>query len=358
MFAVYIYKKSRVSRIGCRNSRNQTAGIILQLSCNVRRHDARFRIKKRSTILFSREPRRAAPRQATLVRICARVRTRYMYENARRAGETENRKLLVFSAIRPCGSPRSTMLLSTRKRRTFEETCIRSTIFLLCASFSFSRATLPRGYSSGPFGNSRQRHAFSRAPLDSASASPPSALLDPLGPAQPSSARATAAEIIDQPGSAGPTSDARVRQRLPSYVKVSAPLLYEPLPRTSSLVYVAPPIVKSASAIVATEPKTLKKDARYVAYPKYSFNYGVIDGYTGDSKSAWEERDGDTVKGEYSVVEADGTIRTVSYTADDRNGFTAVVTRSEPPKNTNAAVEVKTVVPVAIFARDRRITKR
>lgn len=90
------------------------------------------------------------------------------------------------------------------------------------------------------------------------------------------------------------------------------------------------------------------------AYPKYSFNYGVIDGYTGDSKSAWEERDGDTVKGEYSVVEADGTIRTVSYTADDRNGFNAVVTRSEPPKNTKSAVEVKTFVPVAILARDRR----
>jgi len=90
------------------------------------------------------------------------------------------------------------------------------------------------------------------------------------------------------------------------------------------------------------------------AYPKYSFNYGVIDGYTGDSKSAWEERDGDTVKGEYSVVEADGTIRTVSYTADDRNGFNAVVTRSEPPKNTkNTAVEVKTFIPVALFARDR-----
>lgn len=90
------------------------------------------------------------------------------------------------------------------------------------------------------------------------------------------------------------------------------------------------------------------------AYPKYSFNYGVIDGYTGDSKSAWEERDGDIVKGEYSVVEEDGTIRTVSYTADDRNGFNAVVTRSEPLKNTkNTAVEVKTFVPVAIFARDR-----
>ncbi|KAG5310675.1 CU19 protein, partial [Acromyrmex insinuator] len=52
------------------------------------------------------------------------------------------------------------------------------------------------------------------------------------------------------------------------------------------------------------------------AYPKYSFNYGVIDGYTGDSKSAWEERDGDIVKGEYLVVEADGTIRIVSNLTD------------------------------------------
>lgn len=91
----------------------------------------------------------------------------------------------------------------------------------------------------------------------------------------------------------------------------------------------------------------------YQAYPKYSFNYGVIDGYTGDSKSAWEERDGDTVKGEYSVVEADGTIRTVSYTADDRNGFNAVVTRSEPPKNTNSAAEIKTFIPGTVFTNGR-----
>lgn len=91
------------------------------------------------------------------------------------------------------------------------------------------------------------------------------------------------------------------------------------------------------------------------ACPKYSFNYGVIDGYTGDSKSAWEERDGDTVKGEYSVVEADGAIRTVSYMADDRNGFNAVVTRSGPPNNSKFAAEVKTFVPVAIFpSRGRR----
>jgi len=42
--------------------------------------------------------------------------------------------------------------------------------------------------------------------------------------------------------------------------------------------------------------------------------------------------------------------------ADDRNGFNAVVTRNELPKNTkNTAVEIKTFVPVALFAsRDRR----
>lgn len=66
----------------------------------------------------------------------------------------------------------------------------------------------------------------------------------------------------------------------------------------------------------------------YQAYPKYEFNYGVGDAHTGDHKSQKEERDGDVVKGSYSVVEPDGTIRTVHYTADDHNGFNAIVTRS------------------------------
>ncbi|OXU26064.1 hypothetical protein TSAR_001451 [Trichomalopsis sarcophagae] len=61
------------------------------------------------------------------------------------------------------------------------------------------------------------------------------------------------------------------------------------------------------------------------AYPKYAYNYGVNDPHTGDVKSAYEERDGDVVKGSYSVNEPDGTIRVVEYTADDHNGFNAVV---------------------------------
>ncbi|XP_034232363.1 cuticle protein 19-like [Thrips palmi] len=69
----------------------------------------------------------------------------------------------------------------------------------------------------------------------------------------------------------------------------------------------------------------------YHAHPKYSYKYGVSDHHTGDIKSAHETRDGDVVKGQYSLVEADGTIRTVDYTADDHNGFNAVVTKSGHP---------------------------
>ena len=49
------------------------------------------------------------------------------------------------------------------------------------------------------------------------------------------------------------------------------------------------------------------------------------DPHTGDRKSQWEERDGDVVKGQYTVDEADGTTRVVSYTSDKHNGFNAVV---------------------------------
>lgn len=67
----------------------------------------------------------------------------------------------------------------------------------------------------------------------------------------------------------------------------------------------------------------------YDADPKYSFGYDIQDGYTGDLKSQHETRHGDVVKGSYSVVDPDGTKRTVDYTADPHHGFNAVV-RKEP----------------------------
>ncbi|KAJ0179782.1 hypothetical protein K1T71_004373 [Dendrolimus kikuchii] len=65
----------------------------------------------------------------------------------------------------------------------------------------------------------------------------------------------------------------------------------------------------------------------YYAYPKYAFDYSVKDPHTGDHKSQWEARDGDVVKGAYTVAEPDGTTRVVEYTADKHNGFNAVVKR-------------------------------
>lgn len=63
----------------------------------------------------------------------------------------------------------------------------------------------------------------------------------------------------------------------------------------------------------------------YHSHPKYKFEYGVKDEKTGDHKSHWEHRDGDVVKGEYTLEDADGTHRIVEYTSDKKNGFNAVV---------------------------------
>ncbi|XP_065164262.1 cuticle protein 18.6-like [Atheta coriaria] len=70
----------------------------------------------------------------------------------------------------------------------------------------------------------------------------------------------------------------------------------------------------------------------YYAHPKYSYKYGVNDFHTGDIKSQHESRDGDVVKGSYTLVEPDGSIRTVDYTADKHNGFNAIVHKTEPIK--------------------------
>ena len=67
------------------------------------------------------------------------------------------------------------------------------------------------------------------------------------------------------------------------------------------------------------------KHKEYYAYPKYKFEYGVKDPHTHDHKSQWEVRDGDHVKGAYTLEQPDGKHRIVEYTADDKNGFEAHV---------------------------------
>ncbi|KAG6465059.1 hypothetical protein O3G_MSEX014912 [Manduca sexta] len=81
--------------------------------------------------------------------------------------------------------------------------------------------------------------------------------------------------------------------------------------------------------------------------PKYAFNYGVADHFTGDIKSQHETRDGDVVKGQYSLLEPDGSVRTVDYTADSVHGFNAVVSKSGPSVHAAPAAPRPSPVPVA-----------
>jgi len=104
--------------------------------------------------------------------------------------------------------------------------------------------------------------------------------------------------------------------------------------------YAPAPVVKAVPKVAA-----VAKTVDYYSHPQYSFSYGVNDHYTGDQKSAHETRDGDVVKGQYSLVEADGSIRTVTYTADDYNGFNAVV-----EKTPGVHAVAKAVVPAVAKA--------
>ncbi|KAG7204443.1 hypothetical protein KM043_004879 [Ampulex compressa] len=83
----------------------------------------------------------------------------------------------------------------------------------------------------------------------------------------------------------------------------------------------------------------------YYSRPKYTFNYGVHDPHTGDVKTQHEVRDGDVVHGSYSVNEPDGSVRIVEYTADDQNGFNAVVKKLGPAIHPKPVHVAKYVAP-------------
>ncbi|KAJ8941530.1 hypothetical protein NQ318_010298 [Aromia moschata] len=63
----------------------------------------------------------------------------------------------------------------------------------------------------------------------------------------------------------------------------------------------------------------------YDPNPQYTYSYYVQDPLTGDFKNQIESRNGDLVQGSYSLIEPDGSRRTVEYNADSVNGFNAVV---------------------------------
>lgn len=120
-----------------------------------------------------------------------------------------------------------------------------------------------------------------------------------------------------------------------SYAAAPAPIAYAQPAYT--VAKVAAPV--AVAKVLQPEP--------YDPNPAYSFSYGVSDPTTGDAKQQKEELSNGVVQGVYSLVEPDGTTRTVHYTADPHNGFNAVVDR-QPAKVAVAKVAVPAIAKVAV----------
>jgi hypothetical protein len=136
----------------------------------------------------------------------------------------------------------------------------------------------------------------------------------------------------------------------PAVTRVAAPLAYAAHAGVAApLAYAAPAVTRVAAPLAYAAPAVAKVavDTDYDPNPQYSYAYDIQDALTGDSKGQQETRSGDVVQGSYSLVEPDGTRRTVEYTADPVNGFNAVVHR-EPA--VVAAHVAKVAAPIAYAA--------
>lgn len=114
-----------------------------------------------------------------------------------------------------------------------------------------------------------------------------------------------------------------------AYSYAASPLQTYAVPKVLAPVYSAPIVqpVYHTPVYKHVEPEP------YDPNPEYSYSYGVNDPHTGDSKHAEETLQNGVVHGSYSLAEPDGTIRKVTYTADDVSGFNAVVEKLGTPKH-------------------------
>ncbi|XP_041978618.1 sodium/potassium-transporting ATPase subunit alpha-4-like [Aricia agestis] len=120
-------------------------------------------------------------------------------------------------------------------------------------------------------------------------------------------------------------------------ISYAAPAISYAAPVAHSIAPIQPIVKAVAAPVVRAEPVDPN--------PAYSFAYGVQDPSTGDHKDAQETLQNGVVHGSYSLVEPDGHIRKVTYTADHVNGFNAVVQRTG---NAHAAPVAVAHAPVAV----------
>ncbi|XP_050084688.1 larval cuticle protein A2B-like [Anopheles aquasalis] len=107
--------------------------------------------------------------------------------------------------------------------------------------------------------------------------------------------------------------------------------------------------ILGVAVVFATAGPVSSDGERHAA--KYRFQYTVHDDHTGDIKSQHEERNGDHVVGQYTLIDSDGYRRIVDY-SDKHTGFVANVHR-EPLKNHHVVPAVKAIpsIPVLKLAK-------
>ncbi|KAJ8729174.1 hypothetical protein PYW08_000755 [Mythimna loreyi] len=104
-------------------------------------------------------------------------------------------------------------------------------------------------------------------------------------------------------------------------------------------------LVLTATCMVLHQPHLpIHLGLQYDANPNYNFAYDVNDAHTGDIKSQHESRRGDTVLGQYSLLQPDGVRRTVDYRANDHTGFLATVHNDGRPVPTPHAQPANDII--------------
>ncbi|XP_054265183.1 uncharacterized protein LOC128988035 [Macrosteles quadrilineatus] len=102
------------------------------------------------------------------------------------------------------------------------------------------------------------------------------------------------------------------------------PVYYRPAPQYSAQPAPAPLQYRKVRPLAA-DPEKEPED--YDPNPAYQFSFDVKDDEFTNYQNRKEQREGDKISGSYSVVDSDGYIRTVTYTADPKEGFKAEVSR-------------------------------
>jgi hypothetical protein len=85
----------------------------------------------------------------------------------------------------------------------------------------------------------------------------------------------------------------------------------------------------------------IDEEEEYSEPQSYQFGFDVKDDEFTNYQNRKEVKEGNVIKGSYSVVDSDGFIRTVTYTADPKEGFKAQVVR-EP---TDIVIKFPTPAP-------------